>query len=262
MPVIPPSPSRTRCPTADPKTEVACQDCGLFGILGVISNREYSDEETLEQVLKRRQPVPKGEYLFRTGQTFESVYAVKGGAFKTVALLEGGDEQVIGFHLPGELLGLESARSPAYSFTAEALEPSSVCELRFGELGMLAEHCPELQEQLIRLMSSQIAREQCQAIIMARQSAEERLAGFLLSLSQRLSVRMLPSLEFRMAMSRKDIASHLGLAVETVSRLFTRLEREEILAVSGKQIRLQDLKGLMRIARAPQHGETLHPPLI
>ena len=229
-------------------TEVACANCGLYGVLGVVSKLEQSTPEHLEKILKKRQVVAKGENLFRTGQPFHGLYAIKSGSFKSYSFLEGGQEQVAGFHFPGDLLGLEAVSSTRYSYSARALEDSSVCELKFEELDLMQDHFQQFQEQLILLLSNQILREQRQSGLSVRQSADERVAAFLIGLSCRLEERGLAATEFRLAMSRQDIASYLGLAVETVSRILKLFQKNGLLSVQSKKINLIDKPGLREIA--------------
>lgn len=230
-------------------TEVACANCGLYGVLGVVSKLEQSTPDHLEKILKKRQVVSKGENLFRAGQPFHGLYAVKSGSFKSYSFLEGGQEQVVGFHFPGELLGLEAVSSNRYAYSARALEESSVCELKFEELDLMQDHFQQFQEQLILLLSNQVLLEQRQCGLSIRQSADERVAAFLIGLSSRLEERELAATEFRLAMTRQDIASYLGLAVETVSRILKLFQQRGLLSVQSKRINLIDKPGLRQIAQ-------------
>ncbi len=232
-------------------TKVDCKFCDLFGVLRLLGNLVEEEPGTVEQILRREVPVSKGETLFQTGDTFRAVYAVKSGSFKSFTWLNGGGEQVVGFHFPGELLGLDSVRSPRYGYCARALEQSNVCLLKFDELDLLGERLPQFQEQLIQLLSKQIMMEQRQSLVVSQQSAEERLAAFLINLSRRFQERGLPSVEFHIAMSRQDIANYLGLALESVSRLFTRFQEQGMLKVSGKLVVLTDLTALEALLRTP-----------
>ncbi len=233
------------------KAEVACANCGLYGILGVVSKLEQSTPEHLEKILKKRQTVLKGENLFRAGQSFNGLYAIKSGSFKSYSFLEGGLEQVVGFHFPGELLGLEAVSSARYANSARALEDSSVCELNFDELELMQDDFHQFQEQLILLLSNQVLLEQRQSGLSIRQSAEERLAAFIIGLSTRLEERQLAASEFRLTMSRQDIASYLGLAIETVSRILKLFQKRGLIEVQSKQIKLIDMPGLREIAQMP-----------
>ncbi|MCP4041346.1 MAG: helix-turn-helix domain-containing protein [Gammaproteobacteria bacterium] len=240
---------KERCKVTSSNGEVACENCGLYGILGVVGKLEPSAPDDLDRILRKNQSVTKGENLFRAGQPFHALYAVKKGSFKSYTFLEGGQEQVVGFQFPGELLGLEAVSSPHYAYSARALEDGSVCELRFEDLGLMKEHLHPFQEQLIRILSGQLLREQRQNVLSARQSAEERLAAFLIGLSRRLAERQLAETKFRLAMSRQDIASYLGLAVETVSRTFKLFQARGLLSVKSKRIRLIDRPGLGEVAQ-------------
>jgi len=226
------------------KTEVGCNNCSLFGILRLIGNFLEEEPEIVERILRRKEPVSKGETLFQTGDTFRAVYAVKKGAFKSFTWLGDGKEQVIGFHFPGELLGLDSVRSPNYNYTAIALEQSNVCQLQFDDLDLLGTRLPQFQEQLIHILSNQILMDQKQCLVMSRQLAEERLSAFLINLSNRYKLHGLPHMEFRIAMSRQDIASYLGLALESISRLFTHFQEQGLLKASGKQVILTNLPAM------------------
>jgi CRP/FNR family transcriptional regulator, anaerobic regulatory protein len=223
----------------------------MFGILRLLGNFLDEEPEIVEQILRRREPVTKGETLFQTGDAFRSVYAIKKGTFKTYTWLGDGKEQVIGFHFPGELLGLDSVRSPNYSCNAQALEQGHVCQLQFDDLELLGTRLPLFQEQLIMMLSNQIQMDQTQSLVLGRQRAEERLAAFLLDLSNRFKVRGLPFMEYHIAMSRQDIASYLGLALESISRQFTRLQEQGLLKISGKKVVLTDLPAMEALVRIP-----------
>jgi CRP/FNR family transcriptional regulator len=234
---------RLSCRANGRGAEVACDDCGLFGIC-LVAGLDEPDLDLLDRVIERRQVVARGDSLFRAEQPFEAVYAVKSGSFKTYVGAGADEAQVVGFHLPGELLGLDALKHGRYSTTAEALEAGSVCQLRFGDLERLGERFPQFQEQLIEAMSEQLLHGQRLAVLSGKQTAEERLAAFLCNLSERLAGRGLSGVEFRLAMSRQDIADYLGLAVETVSRTFKRFQARGWLSVSGKHLCLRGLSEL------------------
>jgi len=231
------------------KTEVACENCGLYGMLGVLSKLEHKNPKDMEKILKRRQQVAKGENLYRAGQPFYAMYAVKSGSFKSYSFLEDGQEQVVRFHFPGELLGLEAVSSSSYQYSARALENSSICELRLEDLGLIQGHFHQFQEQLIHILSRQVHREQQQRVLSARQTAEERIAAFLIDLSRRLAERQLAATEFRLAMSRLDIANNLGLSVETVGRTFKLFQTRGLLKLNGKRIQLINKADLEKLAQ-------------
>ncbi len=230
-----------------PKLKVACRECTLFQLCLPVGVSE-DDLDLLENIIKRRRPVQRGEYLFQMGESFESIYAVRSGSVKTYTLTEDGREQVTGFHLPGELVGLDAIGGGRHACTAKALETTSVCELPYGQLEDLWSRIPSLPRQLLRIMSREVLQDQILMTLLGKKSAEERLASYLLSLSTRLGQRGFSSHEFNLSMSRNDIGNYLGLAVETVSRVFTRFQDEKVLTVQRRNVRIQDLAALKRIS--------------
>lgn len=229
------------------KPQVACNHCDFFGFLEVLE--PFKETGLFDQLLKRQQPVAKGENLFRAGQPFHTGYAVTSGSFMSYKLQENGEEQIIGFHYPGELFGLDALQTGNYEYSTRALEPGNVCELDFKGFHKLDGAHADAQQELIRVLSGQILQARHQSLLSARQSAEERLAAFLVDLSNRLISRGYPGTDLKLSMSRQEIASYLGLAVETVSRMFKRFESQGLLTASGKKVSLLDMEGLQDIAR-------------
>jgi len=226
---------------------VACRDCTLFQLclpLGI----DDAALEQLDKIIKRRKPLKRNEHLFEVGNPFHAIYAVRSGSIKTYAPTEDGKEQVIGFHLPGELLGLDAINDGRHPCGARALEITSVCEIPFTRLEELGNRIPGLQHQILRIMSKEILDDHTLLTLLARKSAEERLAAFLLSLSVRFQRRGFSAKEFHLSMSRSDIGNYLGLAVETVSRIFTRFQSEQLLTAHRKHVMLHDPVRLGAIA--------------
>jgi len=221
----------------------ACRECSLRELclpLGLGAE----DMAALDRIVKRRRPLAKGEVLYRMGDTLTSLYAIRSGAFKTAELLPDGRGQISGFHLAGELLGIDAINADRHPCTAEALEPSEVCELPFARLEKAAREIPGLQHQLLRLMSGQIRQDETLMLMLGKMSAEERLAAWLVSFARRRE-RLGQRLDrFRLSMSRQDLGDYLGLALETVSRLFSRFQEEGLLAVQGKNVEILDLARL------------------
>lgn len=230
--------------------KVACKDCNLFQLcLPVgIDAREL---EELDSIIKRRRPVKRGEHLFRVGDPFQAIYAVRSGSIKTYTPTEDGHEQVTGFHLPGELLGLDAINLGHHPCAAKALETTSICEIPFDRLEELSMRLPSLQHQLLKIMSKEILHDQSLLMLLGKKSAEERLAALLISLSTRYQQRGFSPTDFYLSMSRNDIGNYLGLAVETVSRLFTRFQDESLLSVQRKHVCITDLPRMRTIANAP-----------
>lgn len=226
---------------------IACKDCSLFQLCLPLGVGE-ADLELLDSIIKRRRPLRRGEHLFRIGDPFQAIYAVRAGSLKTYAMTEDGHEQVIGFHLPGELVGLDAINAECHPCGAKALETTSVCEIPFDRLEELADRLPTLQRQLLRLLSKEILHDHNLLMLLGKRSAEERLAAFLASLSARFKRRGFSSTEFYLSMSRNDIGNYLGLAVETVSRLFTRFQDEGLVKVQRKHIQLCSVDELNLLA--------------
>lgn len=229
---------------------IACKDCSLFQLCLPIGVGE-ADLELLDRIIKHRRPLRRGEHLFRVGDPFQAIYAVRAGSLKTYAMTEDGHEQVIGFHLPGELVGLAAIHGECHPCAAKALETTSVCEIPFDRLEDLADRLPTLQRQLLRVLSKEILHDHNLLTLLGKKSADERLAAFLVSLSVRFKRRGFSAAEFHLSMSRNDIGNYLGLAVETVSRLFTRFQEGGLLEVQRKHILLRNMDALNLLAGVP-----------
>lgn len=231
------------------QSKVACHDCSLYPLC--LPTGINGDElKLLDDIIKRRTPLKRGEHLFQVGQPFQAIYAVRSGSIKTYSPTEDGLEQVTGFHLPGELLGLDAINTREHPCAAKALETTSLCEIPFDKLGELSNRIPSLQQQLLKIMSKEILHDQSLLMLLGKKSAEERLAALLISLSNRYAARGFSPTEFNLSMSRNDIGNYLGLAVETVSRLFTRFQEDRLLSVQRKFIKILDLERLHSAANS------------
>lgn len=212
------------------------------------------DVERLDDIVKRARPLHRGDFLFREGDKFRSLYVVKTGSVKTFAPSQEGGEQVLGFHLPGEIIGLDAIDKDVHACSARILETSAICEIPFARLEDLTANIPSLQHQMYRLLSKEISQDTDMLLLLGKKNAEERLAAFLLSLSQRLHKRGLSPLDFYLSMSRHEIGNYLGLAVETVSRLFTRFQEDGLMQVDRKHIQLLDLPALEALVKGVGQG--------
>ena len=208
----------------------------------------------LDELLQQRKPVDRGSTLFSAGTNHGKLYVVRAGSFKTYVDLPDGESQLLGFHLPGELLGLDALPSEVHRCNAEALERASVCEVPFNELSQVANRLPELQRQLYRVMSDEFAREQEHMVMMGRRQAPSRLAIFLRSLSDRRKRLGLDPMELNLSMSRQDIANYLGLVIETISRLMGRFQSLGILEVERRSVRILDMQALHALAEGGEEG--------
>jgi CRP/FNR family transcriptional regulator len=227
--------------------KVACRNCSLFQLCLPVGVPE-ADLESLDRLVQRRRPISPGESLFRRGEAFRCFYVVRSGSVKSYTSLEDGSGRVTGFHLPGELVGLDGIASGRHLCGAVTLETTSVCEVPFEDFEHFWKKAPSLPRQMLRVMSNELNNDQILLTQFGKKSAEERLAAFLLGLSMRLGRRGFSSLQFNLSMSRADIGSYLGLAEETISRLFTRFGDLEILEVSKKDIQIRNLEGLRKLA--------------
>lgn len=226
---------------------IKCNNCSIRKLCLPVMLAE-SEVDHLESIVQRGNTLQKNKPLFHAGQKFESVYAVRSGSFVSTATTEDGDEQITGFFLPGEIIGMDGISSGTHPTSAKALETSSVCAIPFDRLQELSAVIPALQSQLFKIMSQEIREEQELMMLLGKKSAEERLAAFLLNLSQRFKRRGLSSTHFRLTMTRSQIGNHLGLAVETVSRLMTRFSGKNFIKVEDKEIEILELGELSLLA--------------
>jgi len=223
----------------------ACSSCSLHELC-LSGGLDEIDLEAIDQIVSQRRRVPRGEALFSVGDAFRSLYAVRFGLFKTEGLMADGREQVTGFQMAGELLGLDGISSDRHVCKAVALEDSEVCVIPFAEMESLGRAVPALQHNLHRVMSRELVADRNLLVLLGSAQAGERLAAFLLNLSQRNAQRGYSASEFILRMTRDEIGSYLGLTPETVSRTFTRLQKDGLVEVSQKHVRIPDLQALRR----------------
>lgn len=209
------------------------------------------DLDLLDDIVKRGRPLKKGDYLFRQGDSFSSVFAVRSGSLKTYSVSDCGEEQITGFHLPSEFVGLSGVDTELYPTSAIALETTSICEIPFERLDELSATLPQLRRQLMRIMSREIRDDQQMMMLLSKKTADERIATFLVNLSARFSARGFSATQFRLAMSRNEIGNYLGLAVETVSRVFTRFQQAGLIEAEGKEIKITNNEELCQLAGGP-----------
>jgi CRP/FNR family transcriptional regulator len=234
-----------------PQIKVACSDCSLRSLC-LPFGLDSDEMNQLDKIIKRPRPLQRSQRLYHPGDGFRSLYVVRSGSIKTYTMTSTGEQQITGFHLPGELLGLDGVSADVYSCTAEALETTSVCDLPFTSLESLSGKIQGLQRQLHRLMSKEIIAEQQLLLQLGKMSAESRVAAFLMSISLRLATRGFSETEFNLTMTRTDIGNYLGMAVETVSRQFTNFQENNVIKASRKYIQilkidtLRELSGLIK----------------
>ena len=232
-------------PHTGPRLQTACSECALSALclpMGLCQ----AEMERLDGLISRSAPAHEGDHLFRVGDPFRIVYAVRSGCYKTYSVDSEGREHVLGFHLPGELLGLDAIYPGHHVCNAVALDTATVCMLPYPQLAELAGQIGGLRMQLLRLMSKHISGASALA---GDFTAEERIAAFLLDLSRRFQQRGFSQSEFNLTMSRRDIANDLRLAPETVSRVFARFEKDHLISVDRRNVHLADSARLGSLAR-------------
>ena len=235
-----------------------CAECSLQ-MLCLPAGVDAEDLGRLDTVVQRRKPLAKGESLYRTGDPLRAVFVASEGSFKTVVVNPAGEEHVLGFHLPGELFGLDAVGSGRHRCDAVALEGAKVCELPFASLAEAAAKVPSLQRQLLRVMGQSADRDHDHVEVLSRRQASDRVAVFLHSLSGRYQrIGMNPD-EFRLPMTRDEIARYLGLVLETVSRGFSRLHEDGVIEVRGRRVRILDETALCLAANGGSDGLTPQP---
>ena len=225
----------------------SCGDCAL-NQLCLPASIGGSDLDRLDHVVKQRAPIERGDMLFREGVKQPALYIVRSGSLKTYVTLPEGDVQILGFHIAGELVGLDGLANEGHRCSAEALERSIVCEVPFDALSQVSAKIPGLQQQLFRVMSREFGRELEHPVMMGRKQAISRLAIFLRSLSERLHGIGHDPREITLSMSRQELANYLGLVIETVSRLFSRLQTLGVLKVERRTVRILDPAALSELA--------------
>ena len=224
----------------------ACSTCGLRDLC----LSEGLDAEALTQIdelVASRTRLRKGDTLFRAGDKFASLYAIRSGSCKTISLTVDGHSQVAGYHMSGEIIGTDGIGSDHYGCQAIALEDTEVCVMPFDRLEAFGRKHLRFQHNVHRLLSLEIARQSRVMVLLGTMLAERRLAVFLLDLADRYRERGYSSCEFVLRMTREEIGSFLGLKLETVSRLFSKFQRDGLLQVEGRTIKLLDRTSLRRL---------------
>ena len=201
----------------------------------------------LDEVVEKRRRIKQGELLFTSGDTFTSLYAIRTGFFKTYVTSEDGREQVTGFQMAGEIIGMDGIVSDHHNCNAVALEDAEVCVMPFASVEDLSRELPMLQRHVHKIMSREIVRENGVMMLLGNMRAEERLAAFLLNLVQRLHARGLSQSELVLRMTREEIGSYLGLKLETVSRAFSKFSEDGIIEVKQRYVKILAPEALKKI---------------
>lgn len=227
----------------------SCGSCRLSDICLPL-RMELDDIDRLSRIIQRRRPLQKNQYLYRANEPFRSIYAVRSGTVKATILSERGQEKIIGFYLPGELIGLDGIAENRYTCSVITLETTSVCEIPFAQIEALSAQIPSLQRNVFQLLSREITHDQQRISLVSKSGAEQRIAALLVSLSRRHKARQLAAHEFRLPMSRTDMGNFLGLTIETVSRVLSRLHNQNTIHLNKKELRILDFSHLLEISEA------------
>ncbi len=231
------------------RPRASCEDCSLnrFCLAAGLSTGELA---ALAEVTLHSRPMQRGHRLFRAGEPLEFLYMIKAGSVKIYSSTRDGLEQIIRFHLPGDVMGLDAMGSERHASTAVALETSTVCMLPWASLDEITQRIPRLQRQLLRFVGNELCNENERLVLLGQRTARERLAAFLLYLSAQFRRRGFSATEFHLSMSRQEIANYLALAIETVSRLFTAFQQEGLVTIDRRFVRLESIDLLRGVAVA------------
>jgi CRP/FNR family transcriptional regulator, anaerobic regulatory protein len=224
----------------------ACSQCNLRELCLPLGLND-AELNRIDDMIGTRRRVKRGQHLYSAGEAFTSIYAIRSGFFKTGVLAEDGRDQVTGFQMAGEVLGMDGISNEQHTCDAVALEDSEVCAIPFAELERLSTEIRSLQHHIHKIMSREIVRDHGVMMLLGTMRAEERLAAFLLNLSQRFSLRGYSASEFHLRMTREEIGSYLGLKLETVSRTLSRFQEEGLISVQQKHIQLINPAGLKQL---------------
>lgn len=232
-------------PSNDGDAEHFCTSCA-FAESCAVAGYGKTELSELHCLVEHIGPFEPGYHIFRSGDPFRALYAVRAGMVKTTLVDAEGREQVLGFYLPGELVGLDAIYPEHYPCDAIALEVTQCCRFSFPAMSALAARQPRVQQHLFRLLSKELGSA---TLLAGDHSADERMAAFLVDLGDRYAARGLSGTQFRLSMARADIANYLRLAAETVSRVLGRFREQKLIAIEGRSVELLDPPRLRELAR-------------
>ncbi|WP_034301939.1 fumarate/nitrate reduction transcriptional regulator Fnr [Herbaspirillum sp. RV1423] len=223
-----------------------CVSCGMRELC-LPAGLDEEDTKYLDSIISRRK-VSRDKHLYRTGDSFNSLYAIRVGHFKTYQISSDGGTQINGFQMIGDLLGMDAINSSAYQCNAVALEDSEVCEIPFSKLEMLFSRMPSLLRHFHHIMSEEIVSQQNIILVLGNMSVEQRFAAFLVNLSVRYAARGYSATCFQLRMMRSDIGNYLGLTSESVSRVISKLRQNGVIEVRHREVQILDPLALSRLA--------------
>jgi len=233
--------------------EVDSQHCStcMMGHVCLPVGMPAHEIEQLDTLVKERIRIEKGQPLYRHNEHLNALFGLRSGSIKTLLEEANGSQQITGFFLPGEIVGLDGMIEGKHSSSAIAMEDSEVCVVRLQDIDEISRSVPSLQHQVRRLMSKEIARSHQVLLALGSMRSEQRLAAFLSNLSQRLTILGYSPTDFMMRMSREEIGNYLGLTIETISRLFSRFARDGVIKINQREVKIIDMKALNELVDKP-----------
>ncbi len=226
---------------------ISCNDCRLSSLCLPLGFTR-SELTEIDEMIKQRPLLQKGDVLYRTSDLFEHIYVIRSGCIKTAILTPQGEEKITGFYLPGDIIGMDGIDNEHYSNSATALDTTSVCKIPFDQIEVLATQLPSLQRHMFTIMSREIVSDQQTMLILNKNKAEARICAFLISLSNRFQRQNLSATRWTLPMSRGDLANYLGLTIESVSRVFTKLRNLQVISIDKRDITINNIDHLQAAA--------------
>ncbi len=233
-----------------------CAGCSMHQLC-LPMGLDSAEIDRLDDIMGRRRRILRDENLYRMDEPFKNLYAIRLGHFKTYQINPSGEQQITGFQMAGELLGMDAIGTERHHCGAIALEDSDVCEIPFARLEDLFAHIPRLLHHFHRIMSQEITREQNVMLLLGNMRAEQRFAVFLVNLSSRYAARGYSATSFQLRMSREDIGNYLGLTIESISRLLSRFKKQGWLNVDKREVHLLDPVRLRAMAAGTEHCQPM-----
>lgn len=229
------------------KNNITCAKCLMRSLC--LAHKSIKDNAIaeLESVIEKRRTIYKGDIIYKAGDEFRHLYAIRTGSVKIYSINEQGDEQITGFHMPGDLIGFDAIAENEHQSFAESLETTSICEISFSNIMELVTTYPNLNLRLFKLISQEISTKKNLMMVISKQTAEQRLASFILHMSYSLYQRKMSKMEIKLSMTRYEIGNYISLTVETISRLLTKFQERGIIKVHGRFISITDLDALKSV---------------
>lgn len=228
-------------------TNISCSDCRLSSVclpLGLTP----AQMTQVDDLIQHRPLLQKQAYLYRAGDPFEYLHVIRSGCVKTVMGTASGEEKITGFYLAGDIVGIEGISEQRYHSSALALDTTSVCKIPFTQIESLATQVSDLQHHMFSIMSKEIVTDQHAMMIMNKKKADARIAAFLLSLSGRFQRQHISPFEWVLPMSRGELGNYLGLTIETVSRVLTKLQQDKVISIDKRALKIISISALQEIA--------------